>query len=547
MESGSRSNGRESRADGHPELRTLRANVRNTTENSKAQPTALSRFPLKRTIGLSFLIASFGLMLFSLSLGQERNRPAIPKTWDSQALDAFQMQLADPNVSTKLISSSYYYSIPVRPIYKSYDVYRPDREPRGYMDQLKRKEPQITFDPSKLKSEADWTKAGELVFDAPIDFVDDGTLYSEIRGMDWFVKNKVPVTAEGVMPFMRWVVREKGKVEIGILSCAQCHTRVMPDGTIIKGAQGNFPDDRAFGYEQRIAEAKSNNKDAVLKKFRSAIRKSYGAPWIKDDTSAQADRMSFSELVSVMEAIPPGSCARQGTSLFYPAVIPDLIGVKDRLFLDSTGLGRQRSIADMMRYAAINQGADELTLYDQFRPAGELPLPSTQSRYSDEQLYALSLYIYSLKPPDNPNKFTALAQKGYEVFMTEACDVCHTPPLYTNNMLLPVADFKVDPRNKDVMNIPINTDPNLALKTRRGTGYYKVPSLKGLWYRGPFEHNGSVATLEDWFDIRRLRDDYVPTGFRGFGVTTRAVKGHEFGLSLTLEERTALIEFLKTL
>jgi hypothetical protein len=89
------------------------------------------------------------------------------------------------------------------------------------MDQLKRKEPQIIFDSSKLKSEADWTKAGEMVFDAPIDFVADGTLYSEIRGMNWFVNNRVPVTAEGVMPFMRWVVREKGKVELGILSFDQ--------------------------------------------------------------------------------------------------------------------------------------------------------------------------------------------------------------------------------------------------------------------------------------------------------------------------------------
>jgi hypothetical protein len=33
--------------------------------------------------------------------------------------------------------------------------------------------------------------------------------------------------------------------------------------------------------------------------------------------------------------------------------------------------------------------------------------------------------------------------------------------------------------------------------------------------RGPFEHNGSIATLEDWFDPQRLRDDYVPTGFSG--------------------------------
>jgi hypothetical protein len=518
--------------------------MRNNTRNVKEQQTTLVRLLL-----ISMVFALFGLIISTSSLGQkpETNRPVIPKTWDTQAIDSYQLQLATPKVSTKLISSSYYYSIPVRPIYKSYDVYRPDREPRGYMEELKRKEPQVIFDSSKLKSEADWTKAGEMVFDAPIEFVADGTLYSEIRGMDWFVKNKVQVTSEGVMPNMRWVVREKGKVELGILACAHCHTRVMPDGSVIKGAQGNFPDDRTYGYEQRIAEAKSKDKDLLLKEFREFIRRSYGAPWIKDDASARADRMSVSELASVMEAIPPGSCARQGTSPFYPAAIPDLIGVKDRLYLDSTGLVRQRSIGDLMRYAALNQGADELTLYDQFRPAGELPAASTQSRYNDEQLYALALYIYSLKPPENRNKFTALAQKGYEVFMTEACDVCHTPPLYTNNMLLPVARFEVDPRNNDILNIPINTDPNLALSTRRGTGYYKVPSLKGVWYRGPFEHNGSVATLEDWFDIRRLRDDYVPTGFRGFGVTTRAVKGHEYGLSLTAEERTALIEFLRTL
>src|SRR5438094_8643343 len=53
------------------------------------------------------------------------------------------------------------------------------------------------------------------------------------------------------------------------------------------------------------------------------------------------------------------------------------------------------------------------------------------------------------------------------------------------------------------------------LSFHKGTGYYKVPSLKGVWYRGPFEHNGSVATLEDWFDPARLRADYVPTGFKG--------------------------------
>ena len=83
--------------------------------------------------------------------------------------------------------------------------------------------------------------------------------------------------------------------------------------------------------------------------------------------------------------------------------------------------------------------------------------------------------------------------------------------------------------------------------TRRGTGYYKVPSLEGVWYRGPFEHNGSVATLEDWFDPLRLHDAYAPTGWKGDGVETRPVRGHEFGLQLSADDKQALIAFLKTL
>jgi hypothetical protein len=126
----------------------------------------------------------------------------------------------------------------------------------------------------------------------------------------------------------------------------------------------------------------------------------------------------------------------------------------------------------------------------------------------------------------------------------------HTPPLYTSNKLTPVDGFTVPASHRneyDILPTSVGTDPGLALRTRRGTGYYKVPSLKGVWYRGPFEHNGSVATLEDWFDPRRLRDDYVPTGFKGYGVTTRAVRGHRFGLDLSADDRRALIAFLKTL
>ena len=68
-----------------------------------------------------------------------------------------------------------------------------------------------------------------------------------------------------------------------------------------------------------------------------------------------------------------------------------------------------------------------------------------------------------------------------------------------------------------------------------------------LWYRGLIEHSGSIASLEEWFDPKRLRDDYIPSGWKGLGVKTRAVKGHEFGMYLKAEDKRALIGFLRTL
>jgi hypothetical protein len=485
--------------------------------------------------------------------GQDNSRawtPTIPKTWDDDALRSTELPLARPDVSPAFASSDYYYRMPVRPIYRSYPVYRPDREPPGYFSQLAQREPQIVFDERTLTTEQAWMDAGRSVFAAPIEFESSGQLFSGVRDPRWYESNRVPVTRDGVLPFMQYVVREKGKVELGVLSCAMCHTRVMPEGTTITGAQGNFPDDHAFAYETRTDAAQAHDHDEQLAGLRRFVRRSYASPWLASDPNAAPERMTLDEIASVFEAIVPGVCARQGSSPFFPPRIPDLIGVKDRRYLDASGLVRHRSIGDLMRYAALNQGADALSLYGTFRPKGNLPDPATESRYSDAQLYALSRFIYSLTPPRNPNVFDATAAHGKEVFDRAGCATCHTPPLYTNNMLTPATGFTVPAEHLatfDILRVSVGTDSRLTLQTRRGTGYYKVPSLKGVWYRGPFEHNGSVASLEDWFDPRRLSDDYVPTGFRGAGVKTRAVKGHVFGLNLSPSDRAALIAFLRTL
>jgi len=511
------------------------------------------------------LVALLGaLVIYAASLHREvmvYSAPEIPKTWDDEAIATLEIPLANPVGSPKHVSAAYYYRIPVPTIYKSYPIYAPGHEPSDYIDKLREQEPVILWDNAghtpSLKTGADWIKAGEIVFDAPTTFDSIVTL-SQVRDPAWYTKVEPPVSGDGTIPFLSYVIRKKGTVEVGQSSCGQCHIRVLPGGIALKGAQGNFNLNRAVSYRNRRGFAQSSDPNQFLTAVRLSFRASWAVPWLSPDPIARIDQMSFEELEATNEARPAGVLARQRTSLFYPVQVPDLIGVKDRRYLDRTGLQQQRSIADLMRYAAMNRGSfhggDALASHDGFIPADppnfkKLPDPASKARYSDEQLYALALYLYSLQSPTNPNKFDALAERGQKIFDFEGCAMCHTPPLYTNNKLTPAEGFTVPEdhlKKFDILPISVGTDANLALKTRRGTGYYKVPSLKGVWYRSMFGHSGWCATLEDWFDPGRTRDNYVPTGFKPYGVKTYAVKGHLFGLNLSAEDRKSLIAFLKT-
>jgi hypothetical protein len=485
---------------------------------------------------------------------QENPRPQVPKTWDDRAMATLEVPLADASASPVPVSADYYYRIPVRPIYKTYPVYHPSKEPSGYFERLKGLEPEVVpFDFSNVKTQDDWIRVGDIVFDTPTDYDISGTP-EQFRDPAYSSAIGIPVAKDGTVPFVKYVIREKGKVEVGVLACGTCHTRVMPDGAVVKGAQGNFPFDRTGLPPELPAE--------VLPIIRRLYKMLYGVPWLgARDPARQFEAMPYREMVEHSKAIPQGVQARHGTGFQIPAQIPDLIGVQERRYLDHTGLVRHRGIADLMRYAALNQAVDLYSRHGGFVPVAEdyrtvpdpytdSPFPFANGRYSDEQLYALAQFVYSLRPPKNPNTTSTLSENGKEIFTREGCGTCHTAPLYTNNRLTPAVGFQPPPEDLkrfDIMPRTVGTNPDLALITRRGTGYYKVPSLKGVWYRGPLEHSGSVATLEDWFDPRRLRDDYVPTGFKGFGVTTRPVKGHEFGLKLSVEDKAALIAFLKTL
>ncbi len=482
-----------------------------------------------------------GVLLGAMMAGGQTFRPEIPKVWDEHELERFEVPLAQRDRSPRYMTPEEYYKLKVRPIYRTYPMYEPGREPAGYLDWLKQREPEIVFDPAKLKTKADWIAAGKLVFEHE-------PLLFPVPEKGLFFPTPLKPGKDGILPpFVpgnQYIIRKKGVLEVGINACAGCHTRVMPDGTLLAGAQGvvDFPVDAEV-----LKRAREATPEALARRQQQRWIL-FGAPWIESREKFN-ESLTREAVVRQLEASRSGVLARQGTSSAEPPHIPSLIGIRDRKYLDSTGLVRHRSIGDLARYAVTNQGLDTLAHYGDFQPSSGRTGFSSEpgTRYSDEQLYALGLYLYSLEPPPNPNRTDERTRRGQKIFTQQGCGGCHTPPLYTNNMLTPARGFRVpeELRKTDaILDVVVGTDTTLALKSRRGTGFYKVPSLRGVWYRNAFGHGGWADTLEEWFDPERLRADYVRKGYKA---PPGPIEGHEYGLKLSVEERQDLIAFLKTL
>jgi hypothetical protein len=87
----------------------------------------------------------------------------------------------------------------------------------------------------------------------------------------------------------------------------------------------------------------------------------------------------------------------------------------------------------------------------------------------------------------------------------------------------------------------VGTDPAIGLSADRGTGTYRVPSLRGVGSRPLLLHDASVPSLDVMFDPARTSDGYAKSTRGG------AVKGHVFGLALDDAQRADLLAYLRGL
>ena len=192
-------------------------------------------------------------------------------------------------------------------------------------------------------------------------------------------------------------------------------------------------------------------------------------------------------------------------------------------------------------------------------------------------------YLKEIAPPQYPfDTDHSLVQTGADVF-AEHCTQCHGT--YGTNETYP---------NRLISLEEVDTDPKLALSYIRNPGFlswlqeswfaqepypaqfiaqegYMAPPLDGIWVTAPYLHNGSIPNLYTLLDSSTRpafwRRDFESSTYDHDNVgwpyeeldgpfdkqtynTTRSGysnKGHTYGDKLQESERTALIEYLKTL
>lgn len=126
--------------------------------------------------------------------------------------------------------------------------------------------------------------------------------------------------------------------------------------------------------------------------------------------------------------------------------------------------------------------------------------------------FALALFLWHL--PDVPLRVPdAGSARGARIF-EQHCAFCHQPPRYSG------PSIALD---------EIGTDPSVGRSSERGTGTYRVPSLRNVGDRTRLFASGAVRDVNELLDPSRL------------------AAGHDYGLDLEPADRADLLRFLETI
>jgi len=187
-------------------------------------------------------------------------------------------------------------------------------------------------------------------------------------------------------------------------------------------------------------------------------------------------------------------------------------------------------------------------------------------------------WLWNKPPPKYPFPIDlALANTGKPIY-DKLCKSCHDPAGEHFGSVTPLNKIGTDPDRSlafdkamaDRMNT-IGQGQPWGFHRFRSTGGYGNHSLEGIWVRAPYLHNGSVPTLDDLLKAPDKRPTKFYTGYDvydpkhvGFvgdvpregsrtfiefdtSLPGNHNSGHVYGAEMSDADRTALLEYLKTL
>ncbi len=93
---------------------------------------------------------------------------------------------------------------------------------------------------------------------------------------------------------------------------------------------------------------------------------------------------------------------------------------------------------------------------------------------------------------------TPAEQRGRGLFGAIQCGVCHAGPLFTDNAF---HNIGLRPQNEDTGRFAVTGNP-------QNLGEFRTPGLRNVERRGPYMHNGRLATLEDVVEFYNRGGDF---------------------------------------
>ena len=247
--------------------------------------------------------------------------------------------------------------------------------------------------------------------------------------------------------------------------------------------------------------------------------------------------------------------------------VDNTIGNSDMVPLWNQKIRRGMSL----HWDGLNTSGDEVVL------SSAIGDGSSYKYIERENLKRMQDWITELAPPKYPFAIDqVLVTRGSEIYATQ-CASCHAVGGENTGKVLTVELTGTDRHRTDMWTkAAADAYNNYQPEYRWGfkafqkvSGYVSVP-LDGIWLRAPYLHNGSVPTLMDLFEPVDKRPKlfwrgydvydqekvgFVTTGqeaqLRGSRFDTsfpgNSNQGHLWGVELSVEDKKALIEYLKTL